>query len=588
MALDGITIYSIVKELSALLINSKIDKISQAENDEILITTRGEHKTQKLLISASSSSPRIYIDNDYKKDNPLKAPMFLMILRKYIQGGRIKSISQQGMDRIIIFDIESLDDFKLLKHRSLVVEIMGRHSNIILVDKETNLILDSIKRIPITVSSVREVLPGKEYHAAPSQNKLDPITELNLENFRDAVVSSSAPVYKTIYMAYDGISPVIAREICFRASIDTDIKAQNLGAFETERLFNSFERLMNQLKNDIFYPCIVVDKSLGKLIDFSAVRLTMYEFLSIEHFDSISEATKTFFGSRDSRERMSQKNSSLRKLIQTKADRLKNKLSKQLDEVAETADMENYKRNADILSANMHQLKRGMKEISVQDFYSEDYDEITISLDENKTPSQNVQTYYKRYNKLKTRSLELASQIESAKAELDYLENILLSITEAETVNELEEIRIELANEGYIKTKSLSKKSKTAVISEPMCFRASDGTLIYAGKNNRQNDNLTLKLSASDDIWLHTKSIAGSHVIIKSSLDKVSPETLKEAAMISAYYSKARMSSNVPVDYAPRKNVKKPSGAKPGMVIYDNYSTIYVTPSEETIVKLRC
>ncbi len=588
MALDGITIFSIVKEISALLTNSKIDKISQAENDEILITTRGEHKTQKLLISASSSSPRIYIDNDYKKENPLKAPMFLMILRKYIQGGRIKNISQLGMDRIIIIDIESLDDFKLPKMRSLVIEIMGRHSNIILVDKETNLILDSTKRIPITISSVREVLPGKEYATAPSQNKLNPMDELTLENFRDAVFSSSFSIYKTIYMNYDGISPVIAREICYRASIDTDMMASDIGSFETERLFNSFERLINQLKNEIFYPCIVVDKSLDKLIDFSAVSLTMYEFLTIEHYESISQATKIFFSSRDSKERMSQKNSSLRKLIQTKADRLKNKLSKQLDEVAETSDMEKYKRNADILSANMHLLKRGMKDVTVQNFYSENEEEITIVLDDNKTPSQNVQFYYKKYNKLKTRSLELTSQIASAKEELDYLENILLSIHEADTVNELEEIRIELANEGYIKTKSLSKKSKIMPISEPMCFKASDGTLIYAGKNNRQNDNLTLKLSSPDDLWLHTKNIPGSHVIIKSTLEKVSAETLKEAAMISAYYSKARLSSGVPVNYAPRKNVKKPSGAKPGMVIIDHYSTIYVTPNEETIVKLRC
>ena len=590
MALDGLTIFGIVKEFNNSILGGKIDKVTQAEKDEVLLSIRSEGKTKKLLISASSSNPRIYLTEHYKKENPLKAPMFLMILRKYIQGGRILSITQEGLERVINIDIETLDDLKTMKIRTLVVEIMGRHSNIILVDKGTNKILDSIKRIPITTSSVREVLPGKEYKFAPSQNKLNPLANISLETFTDRLSSKNLPVYKAIYDSYDGISPLIAKEICYRSSIDLESNTESLSIINIERIYNSFERLVGQIKNEIFHPCVVIDKRIEKYIDFSIIKLTIYESLSIENYDSISIATETFYSSKDLNERLSQKSSSMRKLILTKIDRLENKLGKQLQEMNETDKMSDYKKQGDLLTAYIYSIEKGMSQITVSDYYSEDQDAVfTIKLDEHKTPSENIQHFFKKYNKWKSRKSELSSQISFAKSELLYLQNIILAIENVETLDELEEIRIELSSEGYIKLKSSSKKQKKdPVVSSPMSFLSSDETTILVGKNNKQNDALTTKLSSPDDIWLHTKDIPGSHVIIKANIDTVSDQTLLEAAELAAYFSKARQSSKVAVDYAIRKHVKKPSGAKPGFVIYDNQTTVYVTPDEEKMIKLRC
>ena len=589
MALDGLTIYGIICELNTTLKGGKIDKITQPEKDEVLFAIRNEGKTHKLLISASSSNPRIYLTESYKKENPLKAPMFLMILRKYLQGGRIISISQEGLERVINIDIEALDDLKTPKLRTLSIEIMGRHSNIILVDKESNKILDSIKRIPITISSVREVLPGKEYKFAPSQNKINPLSNLSLSEFKSKLTEKDSPVYKAIYNSYDGISPLIAKEICYRSSIDLDLSTNLISDISLERIFNSFERIINQIKNEIFHPCIVIDKRLDKYIDFSLIKLTMYEFLSIENYESISLATETFYSSKDTNERLSQKSMSMRKLLQTKIERLENKLGKQLQEMNDTDKMEEYKKQADLLTANIYMLQKGMDEITVSDYYNQEDSsaEITIKLDINKTPSENIQSLYKKYNKLKTRKSELSSQISSAKEELMYLQNVMLSIESSESLNELEEIRTELYSEGYLKLKTSSKKVKAIEASAPMQFISSDNITILVGKNNKQNDELTTKLSSPDDIWLHTKDIPGSHVIIKATLDTVTNQTLEEAAELAAYFSKARMSSKVAVDYTARKNVKKPSGAKPGMVIYDNQTTVFVNPDEEKVVKLR-
>lgn len=591
MALDGLTLYGITKELQNRITGAKIDKISQAENDEVLLSIRGDGKNFKLLISANSSNPRIYFVEKYKKENPLKAPMFLMILRKYIQSGRILKISQEGLERIIKFDIEAYDDLKTPKVRSLIIEIMGRHSNIILVDKDSNKILDSIKRIPITTSSVREVLPGKDYFLPPSQGKLNPISNLDFSSFVSKITSKDLLLYKAIYESYSGISPLIAKEVCYRASLDLDLSTASISNFQLERLFNSFERMINQIKNHIFYPCIVSDLALDKIIDFSIIRLTIYDSLNIKEYESISKATEEFYLLRDLKERMSQKNSSLKKLVAQKIDRLENKISKQKNELQETLVMEELKKKGDLLTSYIYMLEKGMKFINVPDFYNENSPEIIIELDENLSPSENIQKLYKKYNKLKKRKSELTIQINQSQEELSYLQNVLLSIENCESYQEIEDIRDELAKEGYIKSKGIDKKNKkrdASLALEPLEFKSTDGTKILVGRNNRQNDQLTFKISSPDDIWLHTKDIAGSHVIIKTSLDLVSESTLKEGAILAAYHSKGRLSSNVPVDYTSRKNVKKPSGAKPGMVIYENQHTVYITPKEEDIIRMRC
>lgn len=515
--------------------------------------------------------------------------MFLMILRKYLQGGRILNISQEGLERIIQFDIEAYDDLKTPKIRSLVVEIMGRHSNIILIDKETNKILDSIKRIPITTSSVREVLPGKNYNLPPSQGKINPISNLSLESFIDVIKSKDYQLYKAIYQSYNGISPLISKEICYRSSMDIDTLPNSLSDIELERIYNSFERMIKQVKNLIFHPCIVIDEKLDKIIDFSIIRLTIYEFLKINAYESISLATEDFYFLRDLKERMSQKSSSLKKLITLKIERLENKISKQQNEMNETSTMDELKKNGDLLTSYIYAVEKGMNSIFVADFYDENAPEVEISLDTTLSPSENIQKFYKKYNKLKKRKLELSGQISQSLEELSYLQTVLLSIENAENYEEIEEIRDELAKEGYIKSRGMDKKRKEKSSSslDPLTYISSDGIKIFVGRNNRQNDKLTFRISSQDDIWLHTKDIAGSHVIIKSTLENVSETTLKEGAMLAAYHSKGKMSSNVPVDYTPRKNVKKPSGAKPGMVIYENQNTIYITPKEEEVIKMR-
>lgn len=586
MALDGLTLYGITKELSGALTGAKIDRISQAENDEILLSLRAQNQNRKLLLSANSSNPGIYFVEQYKKENPLKAPTFLMILRKHLQGGRILSVSQEGLERILRIDIDTLDDMKFQKTKTLIVEIMGRHSNIILIDKESGKILDSIKRIPITVSSVREVLPGKDYQLPPSQGKADPL-QLEREEFFSLIRSKTTPLHKAIYGSYSGISPVLAKEICHRAQIDPDLNAETLPLNLAEKLYLVMERILNQVKADIFHPCIIVDKRLDKYIDFSLIHLTLYDFLTIEELPSISLACENFYRGRDAKDRMIQKSAGLKKLISTKLERLENKLGKQLFELQETEKMDEYRKQADILTANMYRLQKGMDEILATDFYDEESPEIRIALDPMKSPSENIQSFYKKYNKLRNRRTELTHQTASAKEEILYLQNVILSIEEAETAAELEEIRGELYASGYVKARGQGKKQKEAPLSSPLLFYSSDGTEILVGKNNRQNDHLTLKTASPDNIWLHTKDIPGSHVVIRAHADQISDMTLVEAATLAAYYSKARLSSKAAVDYTRRKNVRKPSGAKPGMVIYEQHSTLYVNPAEKIVTELK-
>ena len=586
MALDGLVIHSIVDELHKKLLGGKIDKVYQPENDEIVLHIRNNKENFKLVLSCSASNPRVYLASDYKKENPINAPMFCMLFRKYIQGGNIVNVSQVDFERIIKISVESFDELKEKTTKDIIIEIMGRHSNIILTHSSNNKIIDSAKRIPPSVSRVRQILPGQTYVLPPKQDKLNPITNISLNSFVDTLSSFDGPIFKAIYSKFLGISSVIAKEICFRANIDENLLVSEISSDDISKIYREFHNLFKYIKDNIYNPCMVIDTSIDKVLDFSCINLSLFSNLSIINDDSISKILENYYATKDIKDRIHQRSSDLRKSISIKLDRLYNKLNKQEKELIESENADIYKIKGELITSYIYMIEKGMESVEVANFYDPEYKNIKISLNTNFTPSENAQKYFKKYNKLKTAKKEITSQMEITKEEIDYLENIMLSIENCENLAELMDIREELGKVGYLRSKNNSKK-ETKLTTKPHEFVSSNGFKILVGKNNKQNDHLTLKVASNEDIWMHTKNIPGSHVIIKTEGKEVPDETIFEGAMLAAFFSKSKMSSQVPVDYTKKKNVKKPNGAKPGMVIYDTNNTIYVTPTEELVAKLK-
>ncbi len=587
MSFDGIVVKSVVYELLNLLNNGRIEKIYQPENDEIILSIRNDNKNYKLLVSASSSNPRVYITSE-TKTNPMTPPMFCMLLRKHIQSGKIVDIYQYSMDRVICIDIQSLDELGVLSIKTIAVEIMGKHSNIILFDKDSNKIIDSVKRVPAFISSVRQILPGLEYKNPPSQDKLFPfnLNKCDLINLCEKS-EKGMPIFKMLYGNIIGLSPLLAREICYRANLDDSSIVGQLDDVSIDYLYNSFRKFYGDVHNHIFSPTIIMNKDHDEIVAFSAVDMLQYDSLPKIHYNSINELLDNFYVTRDKIDRIKHKSSDFKKSITVKLDRTLNKLAKQKEELLEAEEREIFKIYGDLLTANLQKIEKKQKSIVLENYYREDLKEVCINLDPRLSPIQNAQKYYKKYNKLKNAYQLVSEQIVQTQEEVDYLENVLISLENCTELKELEEIRDELVNEGYIKKSSSKvKKKEKEVFSSPLHFISSNGYDIYVGKNNKQNDYLTLKFANKEDIWMHTKNIPGSHVIIKKKEGQIPENTIIEAAMLAAYHSKARLSSNVPIDYTERKNVKKPSGAKPGMVIYDYYNTVYVTPKKELVNKL--
>lgn len=586
MALDGLVIHCIVNELNKKLLGGKIDKVYQPENDEVVLHIRNNKENFKLVLSCSASNPRVYLANNYKKENPINAPMFCMLFRKYIQGGNIVNISQIGFERIIKISVESFDELKEKTTKDIIIEIMGRHSNIILTHSLDNKIIDSAKRIPPSISRVRQILPGQTYVLPPKQDKLNPIDEVSLNLFVDTLTSFNGPIFKAIYSKFLGVSPVIAKEICFRANIDENTLIDEISSNDISKVYKEFHNLFKFINNNIYNPSMIIDESIDKVLDFSCINLSQFSNLSIINDDSISKILENYYATKDIKDRIHQRSSDLRKSISIKLDRLYNKLNKQEKELIESENAEIYKIKGELITSYIYMIEKGIKSVEVANFYDPEYKNITISLNPNFTPSENAQKYFKKYNKMKTAKKEITSQIEITKEEINYLENIILSIENCENLAELMDIREELSKVGYLRAKNNIKK-ETKLTTKPHEFISSNGFKILVGKNNKQNDNLTLKIASNEDIWMHTKNIPGSHVIIKTEGKEVPDETIFEGAMLAAFFSKSKMSSQVPVDYTKKKNVKKPNGSKPGMVIYETNSTIYVTPTEELIAKLK-
>lgn len=585
MAFDAIVVNSLARELNEMLEGTKIDKVYQPEKDEVCLKIRSGKDNYKLVLSASPSHPRVYIADNYEKQNPKKAPVFCMILRKHIQSGVIAGVVQVGFERIIRIAIDSYDELREKTRKYLYVEIMGKHSNIILVHDTENRILDSIKRVPPSVSRLRQILPGMAYELPPVQDKINPMANIDRQELIDRIRSCDMQIFKAIYSNILGLSPTVAREICYRLDIDKSMSSLEIGDGEIDRIIKEINLMFGKLELGQAYPNMIIDQKRDKIVEFSSIKLNQYEDLTEINFDRVSQAIESYYISKDIKDRINQRASAMKKSLQIKLDRVNNKIKKQNQELLESEKADDYRVKGEILTSYIYMVQKGMEEVELDNFYDNN-SKIRVSLNKNLTPSENAQKYFKKYNKLKNASEEISKQIKINLEESEYLENSLLAIENCDNDKDLKEIREELIREGYIKSYRMPKKD-IKPNTQYLKYMSSGGNLIMVGKNNKQNDYLTLRLADNEDLWFHTKNIPGSHVVLKCAGKKVLDEEILEAATLAAYYSKAKMSANVPVDYTIKKHVKKPSGAKPGMVIYETNKTAYVTPSDEAKAKIR-
>ncbi|SFP68721.1 Rqc2 family fibronectin-binding protein [Caldicoprobacter faecalis] len=584
MAYDGVLLSCVIEELRSKILNRRIDKVYQPEKDEIYLHIRSRDEELKLLLSASTNHPRIHLVKS-TKPNPLTPPMFCMLLRKHLTGGKIVDIVQPQMERIAEILIESTNELGDLAIKRLIIEIMGRHSNIILVDEDGK-IIDSIKHVNESMSRVRQVLPGLVYSPPPAQDKRNPLSETP-DSFKDLLksMSTNKKVENVLLNNYMGISPTTAFEIVYRALSDKTMGIQELSEQQLEALCRSFMAFFDEVKNKQFSPTMLKDEE-GYPRDIFPFVYQQYPASMLERYSSVSEMLEAFYSERDRLERLQQRTSYLSKLLKANLERCQKKLAVQMEELQQAKEADKFRLWGELLTANAHSIPKGLKEVTLVNYYDPNGSTVIIPLDEKKSPIQNAQEYFKKYSKAKNTLDKVSKQIEESREEIDYLEALLESLEKCTEESDVEEVYQELAEQGYIK-KTTKEKREAPAPSKPHHFISSDGFDIFVGKNNYQNDRLTLKTAGANDIWLHTKNIPGSHVIIKTGGRPVPENTLVEAALLAAYFSKGRNSSNVPVDYCPRKNVKKPSGAKPGMVIYEGYNTIYVTPSEEKIQSIK-
>ena len=572
MAFDGITIAAMVKELNTSLKGGRINKIAQPESDELLITVRGQDGQKRLLLSASPSLPLLYFTSK-NRISPLTAPNFCMLLRKHIGSARITDITQPGMERVVQFHLEHLNELGDVCHKILIMELMGKHSNLIFCD-DKGMILDSIKHVSSNMSSVREVLPGREYFIPRTQDKLDPLT-ITEEEFISTICQRPLPAAKAIYSSLTGISPVMAQEVCFRASIDGNDSMQSLNEAARTHLYHTFARIMDQVKECSFTPNIIFRGD--EPVEYGVLDFQQYgpEYHSVS-FDSVSQMLETYYASRDLITRIRQKSADLRRIVQTALERNRKKLMLQQKQMKDTEKKDKYKIYGELINTYGYGLEEGVKSFKALNYYTNE--ESTIPLDPQLTPQENSKKYFDRYQKLKRTQEALEEQIKETTEEIQHLESISNALDIAREESDLSQIKEELTEFGYIKKHYTSKKgAKMQTKSKPFHYISSDGYDIYVGKNNYQNDELTFKFASGNDWWFHAKKMPGSHVVVKTKDGTLPDRTFEEAGSLAAYYSQGRTAPKVEIDYLQKKNVKKPAGAKPGFVVYyTNYSLMAV------------
>ncbi|MGI6192222.1 MAG: Rqc2 family fibronectin-binding protein [Christensenellales bacterium] len=576
MAMDGLSLAAVCKELNDSILGARIEKIYQPEKDELLLHLRSG---RKLLLSANASHCRVQLTN-IKRNNPAEPPMFCMLMRKYLTNGRIAAIRQPGLDRILVIDISATDDLGEPTTFSLIAEVMGKHSNVILV-KEDGAIVDAIRHVTPAISTVRILMPGVAYEQPPAQNKLNP-AEVTKEQVYEALSTSSGRLDKAILSAFAGLSPAVAAEVAQQAAGDALIPFSALDDARKDLCASRVYVFFEAIAKGAFCPTLVVD-DFGDPLSYFAFDTRSVAPQNKRSFAAMSEALDEYFGLRERTDRIRQKSASLRRVLQNNIERCQKKLAMQQENLQSADKMEQNRLFGELLTANAFRAERGASEMTVVNYYDPEQKEIVIPLDPSLSAAANAQKYFKKYNKQRAAFDMATDQIAQIKEELDYLEGLLSNLDNCADENDLAEIKQELIREGYVRPEK-EKQPKT-LASKPFHYISQDGIDIFVGKNNLQNDRLTLRDSDPEDIWLHTKNIPGSHVIIRS---KNPPQTtLKQAAMLAAWHSKARNSAQVPVDYTPRKYVKKPSGSRPGFVIYTTNKTLYVTPEESEVRAIR-
>lgn len=573
MAYDGIFLDSIKEELKSTILYGRVDKIYQPERDEVILNIRSEKTSYKLLISASASYPRVQLTN-INKVNPQIAPMFCMVLRKHLTSSKIINIRQLDTDRVLFIDFESLDELGYNSVYTLIIEIMGRHSNITLIRSRDNIIMDSIKHVTPEINSIRCLYPGIAYVYPPKSEKLNPFS-FTLEELKKRIFENSLSIDKNIFSSlFTGVSTSLSKEMFLRINENSEICIENLNDFCIT--------FFSDMQNNVFDFAYYIEKN--KIRDFSCVNMTSWSNLTKISGNSPSELLEEFYTQKDKHDRLNYKSSDLQKLINTNLDRCNKKLTILNTTLKEASDLDKYKLYGELLTANLYNIEESSKEIEVLNYYTDTNEKIKIKLDVTKTPSQNCQLYFKKYNKFKTALKSAEEQIIIANNEVDYLQSVLTNIKNSDDYESIDEIKKELIQTGYVKFKK-GNEQKKGKPSKALHFISTDGIDIYVGKNNIQNDYLTLKFADKHDTWLHTKNIPGAHVIIKK-YGEIPESTIIEAAKLSAFYSKAKDSTKVPVDYTEVKNVHKPNGAKPGMVIYYTNKTLYVTADKPAIKEL--
>ena len=575
MPLDALCLSGVVHELQNALSGAKIDKIYQPGRDEVVLALRAPAGNVKLLLSANPSHPRAHL-TQISRENPDKPPMFCMLLRKHLSGARLLELVQPPMERVVDLRLEALDELGDRVERRLVLEAMGRHSNLILLDGEGR-IMDCLRRVDSDMSARRQVLPGLFYPSSLDRAALESAL---------AAAPEESQADKWLLDTFGGLSPLICRELAFRAGGATDARLHQMGEGGRSRLLDELEGLLRSVQENSFTP-VMLEKE-GHPSDFTFQPISQYgPAVSCVPFPSFSALLDRFYEQRENQERVRQRGQDLIRSVTNARDRAARKIGLQEQELAATRDRERLRQFGDIITSNLHAMEKGMSRLTAADFYDPECPQIHIPLDPLLTPQQNAAKYYKEYNKAKTAESILTLQLEKGRRDLDYLNSVLEAIALAEGERDLQEIRQELTDTGYLRRPSKARDRGKRVASKPMEFRSSSGLRISVGKNNTQNDLLTTKQAFKSDLWFHTQKIHGSHVILWTEGGQPDLTSIQEAAQLAAWFSQGRESGKVAVDYTPVKYVKKPGGARPGMVVYTTYETAYVAPDGELARRLR-
>ena len=566
MAFDGVTIAGIVSELKDKLIGNRIYKIAQPEKDELLLTVKGSCGQVRLLMSADASLPLLYLTQQ-NKTSPMTAPNFCMLLRKHLQNARIVSVAQPGLERIVRFELEHLNELGDLCRKYLIIELMGKHSNIIFCD-DKDMIIDSIKHISGMVSSVREVLPGRIYFIPKTQDKAE-LLACTKDEMAAVLRAKNVPLFKAVYTGFTGISPRIAQELCYRAGVDADLPSAGVEAEALERMASVLTSLAEDIKNTNFDYNVVYENN--QPVEYAAVRLSSYKEEQRRRFESVSALLEYYYAEKNTITRIRQRSVDLRKIVATALERNVKKYDLQIKQLQDTEKRETYRVYGELLNAYGYGVEAGAKSMEALNYYTDQM--ITIPLDPMLSAGENAKKYFDKYQKLKRTYEALTTLTKETKEEIDHLSSISISLDIALKEEDLVQIKEELIESGYIRRKGGTKREK--ITSKPFHYLSSDGYHIYVGKNNYQNEELTFKFATGNDWWFHTKGIPGSHVVVKSNGEELPDRVFEEAGKLAAHYSQARGQEKVEIDYTQKKNVKKPNGSKPGFVVYyTNYSLV--------------